>query len=185
MPRSRRCHPRCARSPRSPAAGCGRRVRRKLVPPALEQRRQYVDMARRCVHDARPEKLRRVDHQRHAQHFFIRKDAVARLAMVSQRFAVVRGHHHKRATVPAGCEDRLEQRRQRRVGGRHFAEVRIARPSETQMVQAGRKESGARRRGPRRTTVDRRLHRATAWRVRPSAAPNVPGSGTAGAVRRQ
>ncbi len=60
-----------------------------------------------------------------------------RLAVLAERLAVVRGHHHERVGLPPGCEDRLEQRRERRIGRRHLAEVRIARPSRRERLAGG------------------------------------------------
>ena len=64
------------------------------------------------------------DDQRHLERRLVGEDAVCELAVLTERLAVIGGQHHQRRT-PVAFEEGLEQRRQKAVGGRDLAEVRI------------------------------------------------------------
>ena len=91
------------------------------------------------------------DDQRNAQRRLVREDPVRFLAVIAEPLSMVAGHDDERR--PARVPHVVQQRRQRRVGGRHFAVVGLARRTARRTAAAADTARADRTRAPRRTTA--------------------------------
>jgi len=89
---------------------------RRSEPHRVEHGWQNVDVPHGIVDDTRREEPRLIHDQRHTQRRVVRKQSVSLFAVVAQRFAMVAGDDDERAAVAALLQNRLKERRQRRVG---------------------------------------------------------------------
>ena len=92
----------------------------------LENRRQQIDVTRALEGHARLEELRLKDDEGDPERGFIREDSVRRLAVLSERFAVIGGEDDQRLPISALADQRLDEWRQRGIGRRHLAKIEVA-----------------------------------------------------------
>ena len=150
----------------------------RLEPQEIENGRDDVDVTNGGANDARGQQSRSAKDERHAQGRLVGEDAVRRLAVLTERLAVVGGEDDEDAITRARREERLEERPQGGVRRRHLALVGLARIGSRRTGREARTGSAARTGGRRRTTSGREPTRST-------AAPRAPSRGPASRASRR
>ena len=133
--------------------------------------------------DPRGQEPRRAKDEGHAQGRLVGEDAVRRLAVLSERLAVVGGEDDEDPLARARREERLEERPQGGIRRRHLALVGLGGESSTRAGREARTGSAARTGGRRRTTSGRGRNRSTAAPRAPSRCPASRASRRRGRLR--